>query len=273
MTNKWIAILGTAAAVWMLSGCSGSDSGSGKTPDLLGSGPTVAQETASPPPADSPAGIEPEETTDDESGNESGEELADPTITALVNKQQHLDETYVPADLVDVDVPTVLNNPEVNQLRQAAADALKDMFAKAQEAGIKLYARSGYRSYHTQLQLFNNYSVKHGEEAANRYSARAGQSEHQTGLAMDVTSDSVKLELQEKFGETEEGKWLSEHAHEFGFIIRYPKDMESVTGYIYEPWHIRYLGIELATKVYQSGLTYEEYLDEENKETSHHENQ
>lgn len=187
----------------------------------------------------------------------------DPMIIILVNKEYELDEDYAPDDLVTVNVPTVLKNPEVNQLREVAADALKIMFDKAENSGVYLHARSGYRSYQTQVQLFQNYSNSHGEEAANRYSARPGQSEHQTGLVMDVTSESVNYQLQESFGETKEGKWLKEHAHEFGFIIRYPKDGEDITGYIYEPWHIRYLGIEMATKVYECGLTYEEYINEE----------
>lgn len=191
------------------------------------------------------------------------EKIEDPSIAVLVNKQYSLGEDYVPDDLVTVRVPTVLENPEVKQLRKVAADALYDMFAKAKESGIYLYARSGYRSYQTQVQLFNNYVERHGEEAANRYSAKPGYSEHQTGLVMDVTSESVNFQLDNKFGETKEGKWLSEHAHEFGFIIRYPKGKEDITGYIYEPWHIRYLGVDLATEVFESGLSYEEYLEKE----------
>lgn len=185
------------------------------------------------------------------------------SITALVNKQNSLQDNYEPDDLVTVDVPTILENPEVNQLRKEAADALKNMFNAALETDIKLYARSGYRSHNTQAMLFENYAKEHGEEAANRYSARPGQSEHQTGLGMDVTSESVNFQLDETFGETAEGKWIQEHAHEFGFIIRYPKNKEEITGYIYEPWHLRYLGIDVATAVYESGLTYEEFLVKE----------
>lgn len=187
----------------------------------------------------------------------------DASITALVNKEYGLSEDYIPEDLVTVDVPTVLENPEVKQLREEAAKALKEMFTEAEKKDVYLHARSGYRSYNTQVELFNNYAKKHGEEEANRYSAKPGHSEHQTGLVMDVTSESVNLELEESFGETDEGIWLKEHAHEFGFIIRYPQDKEDITGYIYEPWHIRYLGVEVATAVYASGLTYEEYLYEE----------
>lgn len=189
------------------------------------------------------------------------EDLLDPdSIKVLVNKQYALPEDYAPNDLVTVEVPTVLENPEIRQLREVASEALTDMFAAAEEDGIILYARSGYRSYQTQVELFNNYVSNHGEEAANRYSARPGESEHQTGLAMDVTSESVNYQLTEAFGETPEGQWVEENAHDFGYIIRYLEGEEEVTGYQYEPWHLRYLGKELAADVAESGLTYEEYL-------------
>lgn len=187
----------------------------------------------------------------------------DASLAVLVNKERSLSENYKPEDLVPVEVPTVLENPEVNQLRKEAADALKNMFEHAAEEGIYLNARSGYRSYQTQVSLFDSYVSQHGEEAANLFSAKPGHSEHQTGLAMDVTSESVDYQLTEKFGETKEGKWLYDHAHQFGFIIRYPENMEHITGYTYEPWHLRYLGVDLATKVKESGLTYEEFLAKE----------
>ncbi len=191
------------------------------------------------------------------------ETMEDPSIIALVNKQYHLTANDTPEDLVTVEVPTVLENPEVNQLRKEAADALKMMFDEAKKSDIYLYARSGYRSYATQEYLFQSYVDKHGKEAANRYSAKPGQSEHQTGLVMDVTSKSVDYQLTEGFAETKEGKWLQDHAYEYGFIIRYPKDAEHITGYIYEPWHIRYLGVEMATDVFNSKVTYEEFLESE----------
>ncbi|WP_161879756.1 M15 family metallopeptidase [Alkalibacterium sp. MB6] len=217
-----------------------------------------------------------EEVADNETIDESPsvflkEDIFEPSSTAvLVNKQHPLSDSYEPDDLVLVEVPTVLESVEIRQLRQVAADSLKEMFDAAEEEGIILLARSGYRSYHTQVQLFNNYVEQHGEEAANRYSARPGESEHQTGLAMDVTSESVAKELTEAFGETEEGLWVKENAHHFGFIIRYPEGKESITGYIYEPWHLRYLGQELATAVYDSGLTYEEFLVEEGIDSEIH---
>lgn len=186
----------------------------------------------------------------------------DESISVLVNKHNKLGEDYVPKDLATITVPHVLENPEVNQLRKEAKEALSDMFAAAENEGLYLFARSGYRSYDTQVQLFNNYAEQHGEEAANTYSAKPGASEHQTGLVMDITSESVHFELTEEFGNTPEGKWVRKNAHYFGFIIRYPEGKEDVTGYIYEPWHLRYLGVDLATAIYESGLTYEEFLVE-----------
>lgn len=185
-------------------------------------------------------------------------------IDALVNRTSNLPDTYVPEDLVELtDVPTVLSNPEVNQLRSAAYEALKELFTAAkEEASYDLYARSGYRSYNTQTSLYSSYVTNHGQAAADTFSAKPGQSEHQTGLAMDITCEAMNFQLDDTFGETEEGKWVSENAHRFGFIIRYPKGKEDITGYMYEPWHIRYLGVELAKDVYESGLTLEEYFEQ-----------
>lgn len=181
------------------------------------------------------------------------------SLYVLVNKEYSIGE-YLPADLVTVDVSKVLENPEIWQMRKVAADALKYLFEAAAAEGLTLHSRSGYRSYQTQVQLFNNYVASHGEVEANKFSSRPGHSEHQTGLSMDITSENIDFQLTEAFGDTKEGQWVAQNAHRFGFIIRYPKGKTSVTGYIYEPWHIRYLGEELATAIYESGLTYEEFL-------------
>ncbi len=135
-----------------------------------------------------------------------------------------------------------------------AYNALDEMQTAAAEKGIVLFVVSGFRDYDTQEAIYNNYVSYDGKANADRYSARPGHSEHQTGLAFDLN------ELEESFGETREGRWLAENAHKYGFIIRYPKGKESITGYMYEPWHVRYLGKDIATKVYNSGLTLEEYL-------------
>lgn len=138
-------------------------------------------------------------------------------------------------------------------LTSETSAAFEKMKTAAEKEGIYLNIISGYRSYETQERLYNSYVERDGKAQADTYSARPGTSEHQTGLAMDLNS------LSGSFGETKEGKWLAAHCAEYGFIIRYPQGKQSVTGYIYEPWHVRYLGVDTATKIYQSGLTLEEY--------------
>ena len=134
--------------------------------------------------------------------------------------------------------------------------ALKQLQNGANTNGYDMPLLSGYRSFDYQASLYNNYVAMDGQAAADRYSARPGYSEHQTGLAFDIG------ELNNNYGTTPAGQWLAKHAHEYGFIIRYPQGKESVTGYMYEPWHVRYLGIDLASNIYASGLTLEEYLGE-----------
>lgn len=142
-----------------------------------------------------------------------------------------------------------------------ARSAFNQMAAAAKKEGFNLTAFSTYRSYVYQKGLFDRYANQHGVDEANRFSARAGQSEHQTGLAFDVGEVGKEHDwARQAFGETNAGKWIAKNAHHFGFIVRYPRGKENVTGYIYEPWHLRYLQTDIATKVYNSGLTLEEYL-------------
>lgn len=180
---------------------------------------------------------------------------------SLVNKQQALPENYTPEDMVvpDVAFPFTKDLPK-KQMRETAAVALEKLFASAKEAGLDLFAQSGYRSYDRQANLFASYSEQHGEKAANKFSARPGESEHQTGLTMDVTSPEVNFQLNTDFAKTDEGKWLADHAANFGFIIRYPEGSEEITGYQYEPWHLRYVGEKAAEKISNEGITLEEYL-------------
>ena len=128
------------------------------------------------------------------------------------------------------------------------------MAAAAQAEGLNLFVVSGYRSYDYQSTLYDSYVAQYGQEAADRFSARPGHSEHQTGLAFDVNT------IDDSFADTPEYEWLKEHCVEYGFIIRYPDGKESVTGYKFEPWHIRYLGKDTAKAVDDTGLTLEEYL-------------
>ncbi|MDY0406980.1 M15 family metallopeptidase [Virgibacillus sp. 179-BFC.A HS] len=182
-------------------------------------------------------------------------------ILSLVNKSHALPTDFVPKDLVTPDVPFPFTEDlPKKQMRKPAANAMENMFAAAKKDGINLYAQSGYRSYERQEALFASYAEKDGEDAANKYSARPGQSEHQTGLTMDVTSPAIDFGIDERFADTKEGKWLAAHCADYGFIIRYPKGKEDITKYEYEAWHIRYVGEKAAKQIMKNHSTLEEYL-------------
>jgi len=184
------------------------------------------------------------------------------SLYVLVNKQRNLPSDYEPKDLVVPDVPfSFSGNSPKKQMRKEAASALEKLFKAASEDGIKLKAVSGYRSYSTQKSIFESNVKRKGEKVANRTSARPGQSEHQTGLAMDISSASVSYGLEESFGDTKEGQWLAKYASEYGFIIRYPKGKEGITGYSYEPWHVRYVGKIVAKDVTRKEVTLEQYFE------------
>lgn len=142
-------------------------------------------------------------------------------------------------------------DPGVNQ---EALDAFNEMASDAADEGLNIYISSDYRSYYDQERIYNNYVERDGQEAADTYSSRAGHSDHQTGLAFDLNS------IDDSFGLTPESDWVAVNAHKYGFIIRFPEGKDEITGYQYEPWHIRYLGVEKATEVYESGLCLEEFL-------------
>jgi D-alanyl-D-alanine carboxypeptidase len=182
-------------------------------------------------------------------------------MTVVVNKQRALPADYIPADLVEPNVPFPFDEKvEKRMLRAEAAAALEKLFAKAKEQGIELYAVSGYRSYRTQKSLFETYVKTQGAEHAAAYSAVPGKSEHQTGLAMDVSGADAKTRLEESFADTPEGQWVAANCAEFGFIIRYVKGKEDITGYAYEPWHLRYVGKEMAQEITSQGITLEDYF-------------
>jgi D-alanyl-D-alanine carboxypeptidase len=178
------------------------------------------------------------------------------SITVIVNKNHSIPADYVPADLVTVDLPSTRET----RLRSVAADALKKLFNAATSDGYDLSCCSGYRSYDTQAELYQWNVDTYGVDGAELVSARPGMSEHQLGLAMDVTSASVGFDLLESFGSTPEGQFLKENAYKYGFIIRYPQGKTDITGYAYEPWHLRYVGVDVATAIYNSGKTMEEYF-------------
>ncbi|MED4018574.1 M15 family metallopeptidase [Sutcliffiella cohnii] len=191
--------------------------------------------------------------------------IQNPTnLLVLVNKDIALPEDYVPDDLVSPNVPFIFDGEhDKRYIREEAARALETLFESASSEDVELFAVSGYRAYDTQNAIYNSYLKRWGEERTNAVSAVPGHSEHQTGLAMDVTSRSVELQLTEDFGETVEGIWLQENAHKFGFIIRYPLGKETITGYQYEPWHLRYVGEEVATHLWKEELTLEEFFGHE----------
>lgn len=206
--------------------------------------------------------LPPEEAEVTESGTEVVNNPYDEL--ELVNKSFALPDDYIPEDLIVPDVPFPFTEDLPQKyMRENAAHALEELFEGAEEAGLEMFAQSGYRSYDRQNDIFAANASQHGEDHANTYSARPGESEHQTGLAMDVTSAEVNLELVEEFGETEEGQWLAENAPEYGFIIRFPEGKEDITEYQYEPWHLRYVGEKIAKYVTEQGITLEEYYEEQ----------
>ncbi|WP_407920485.1 D-alanyl-D-alanine carboxypeptidase family protein [Gottfriedia acidiceleris] len=182
----------------------------------------------------------------------------------LVNKERKLPEGYEPPDLVYPIVPLHGVNKDKTLMRKEAAHALEKLFERAESDGIQLTPVSAYRSFDRQRSLYNYYIQIHGADWTQSFSAVPGTSEHQTGLSIDVSSPSFGNKLEQEFGETKEGTWLADHAHEFGFVIRYPEDKVKITEYNYEPWHIRYIGIKYATYLYENDLVLEEVMKPKN---------
>jgi D-alanyl-D-alanine carboxypeptidase len=183
------------------------------------------------------------------------------SLWAVVNKGRALPSTYTPDNLVVPDVPLRLSGG-VNEmhLREEAAKALAEMFSSAKAQNIDLMLASGYRSYFDQVAVYNSYVAQSGVAKADTFSARPGLSEHQTGLAADVEPVSRNCEVEQCFENTKEGQWLAANAYKFGFIIRYQKTTENLTGYEYEPWHVRYVGLDLAAELQTSGQTMEQFF-------------
>jgi len=179
------------------------------------------------------------------------EEIKNPEdYTVLVNKFHKLSSEYVPNDLVS------LKFEERFKLRSSAAIAFEQMIEVALKDGSHIVPFSAYRSYEYQQGLYEAYALVDGYVAADTYSARPGHSEHQTGLAVDAKSITEEKALNEK-----DYEWVENNAHKFGFILRYPKDGIDITGYKHEPWHLRYVGIEIATNMKELNITYDEYYD------------
>jgi len=170
----------------------------------------------------------------------------------IANKTYRLPSDYVPLNPY---AGSILSNNCNTCIDYDTMNAFKEMEADARSIGLNLYISSGYRSFNVQKNLYNNYVARDGKTAADTYSARSGHSEHQTGYCFDLNT------IDDSFAYTDEGKWVNENAWKYGLIIRYPKDKEHITGYQYESWHLRYVGTDLAKKLYNDGswITLEEY--------------
>lgn len=221
-----------------------------------------------------PASAAPESQTSSETQAEAPTETSEKTETTqtsdidaakdseyllLINKENPLPKGYVPGDLQQVASSASAVNGQ--KMRAVPAAALEQLSKSAAQEGYTIKLVSGYRSYSLQKELYTMYVKQDGKYVAEQYSARPGYSEHQAGLAADVSSPSAGYDLLQSYGNTAEGKWLAKNAHRFGFIIRYLKGKEDITGYLYEPWHLRYVGTEAATEIYEQQLTLEEYLE------------
>jgi zinc D-Ala-D-Ala carboxypeptidase len=184
------------------------------------------------------------------------------SLWVVVNKQRPLHpQDFVPNDLVFPKVALRVPGNESMQIRKPVAIALEQMFSDAKKDGLKLRLSSGYRSYLYQVSLYNSYTASGSQQKADRVSARPGYSEHQTGLAADIEPESGKCTIQKCFANTPEGKWLAANVHKYGFIIRYATNKTSITGYVPEPWHIRYIGKDLALEMHNTDIeTLEEFF-------------
>ena len=168
----------------------------------------------------------------------------------VVNKSIPLADASRPQDLADAGgVP----------LRAEAADAYSRMVADAAAAGVRISAISAFRSRDEQARLYEYYTARYGSEVADSISARPGHSEHETGLAIDIGNPDGTCALERCFAGTAAGTWAAANGHLYGFVIRYPAGAESITGYAYEPWHLRYVGAEYARKVFETGVTLEQF--------------
>lgn len=173
----------------------------------------------------------------------------------IANKTYFLPQDYAPTNTYNKANPKATQTCN-NCIEKEVWDAYKDMKADAEALGLNIYISSGFRSYTVQQTLYNRYVQRDGKAEADTYSARAGSSEHQTGLCYDLNS------ITDAFANTAEGKWVNQNAYKYGFIIRYPKDKDNETGYKYESWHLRYVGTELAEKLYNNGdwISMEDYF-------------
>lgn len=175
-------------------------------------------------------------------------------ILVLVNKEKYLPNDYIPNDLEAISLKYANKD---RKLKKIAKEAFESLSNDAYLLGYDIIAVSAYRSYEYQEELYNHYVDKYGLEYADKCSAKPGHSEHQTGLALDVEGSNSDYN---KFEDTKEFNWMIDNSYKYGFILRYPKNKENITGFKYEPWHYRYVGTDAAKEIYINNLTLEEYL-------------
>ncbi len=176
-------------------------------------------------------------------------------LLVLVNKNNQLQSGYIPENLESISLRFANKD---KYLRKDAKEAFEKLSSEASALGYRIVAVSAYRDYNYQNELFNYYVEEKGLDYALDCSAKPGHSEHQTGLAVDVEGENKDYD---NFEDTKEFSWMKENAHRFGFILRYPKGKEHITGFKYEPWHYRYVGIDAAYEIYEKNITLEEYLN------------
>lgn len=174
----------------------------------------------------------------------------------LVNKYNHLDNTYTPETLVTVPTTYAWGEYGSKKVTQDTYDAFLNLWNAGKEQNYYFMVSSAYRTYEHQEEVYNDYKKSRGEEYADKIAARPGFSEHQTGYSLDIFEKST---TQKNFHTTESYNWLKNNAHKYGFILRYPEDKEDITGYSFESWHYRYVGKEVATYIYENGITFDEY--------------
>lgn len=184
------------------------------------------------------------------------------SIWVVVNKRRPLDPKDYKPKLVVPDVNLRWNSSAENMHVSATmAPHLKELFTAAKQAGYPMMLSSGFRSYSYQIQIYGQQVKQYGKKYADQESARPGYSEHQTGLAADVAPASGKCDLSQCFGSTPTGQWLDHNAWRYGFVIRYPKGKQNITGYMWEPWHIRYIGKYASAQMHEKSiLTLEQYF-------------
>ncbi len=255
MKRKSLSVISLFLSLILLTCACGdsSEETTGSAPDIITEAPLGGENEAN---GENKPGNEEKTTKAEEQTTEEPETLIG-DIVGYTSKGYVITQkdgiTYVDGVLVANKTYSLPASYNPGKLLSECESAFNKMQSDAAAQGLTIWNASGFRSYDLQASLYKRYSDRDGKDAADRYSARPGHSEHQTGLAIDLN------EITSSFANTAEGKWISENCHKYGFILRYPAGKEAQTGYMYEPWHIRYVGVEAAEDIFVSGLCLEEY--------------